>query len=368
MGVTKQAISRSLKKGQCSANLRQKLEDWQSRKSDLNPDNDTIPAVIPPPTFELVRTRVRSKTMLKEAQRYHGYGWVVVPIEPKLKKPRVRWKEYQSRRPSQKQISEWWTNWPDSGIAVVLGPLSNLLCVDVDGEEPYRILIELLGELPHAPTVKSGSDDPYQMHMYFQQPQEMETGASKTPFNHPNDPAKLELRGDKGILVLPPSLHKSGQRYAWVAGRTPEDVAPPELPDVLLKGLAASGEPVLRDGNGSMEFAGLNVAKSTADFLAGKYAAANGWNNKLFMAACDLHGRGVPLARAELLLLQGAQPQTQDDQRQARDTILSAFSEPREPSRIWLRPVGIEVNQDSPGCRCSQPKLTWLQFRFTVFP
>ena len=44
----------------------------------------------------------------------------------------------------------------------------------------------------------------------------------------------------------------------------------------------------------------LHVARSTHDFLLGQYAKVNGgWNNRLFLAACDLHARGISLEKAK---------------------------------------------------------------------
>jgi hypothetical protein len=44
----------------------------------------------------------------------------------------------------------------------------------------------------------------------------------------------IDLRGDGGCVVAPPSVHPSGQHYAWVAQRSPDDVALAPLPQWLL--------------------------------------------------------------------------------------------------------------------------------------
>jgi hypothetical protein len=198
-----------------------------------------------------------------------------------------------------------------------------------------------------APTVKSGGADPFRFHLYFRHPA-LETVAMKTPWNSPDDHGKLELRGGKGLVVLPPSLHKSGRRYAWVKGRSFDDMALPELPDVLLEALEAALKPPMEEtspaadtiGNktsdnktaGDVDFDGYHVAPSTARFLSGRYSESNGWNQRLFRAGCDLNARGVPRAKADKLLLAGAKPKTADDEQAARDTIASAYSTSRSPS------------------------------------
>ena len=76
-----------------------------------------------------------------------------------------------------------------------------------------------------------------------------------------------------------------------------------------------------------------NASHSTRAFLAGTYADGPDWNGRLFRAACDLAGRGMPQEDAEPLLLAGAQPWDETNAETARRTIESAFGEPREPSR-----------------------------------
>jgi hypothetical protein len=44
----------------------------------------------------------------------------------------------------------------------------------------------------------------------------------------------IDLRGDGGCVVAPPSIHSSGQAYTWVKGHEPEALALAELPDWLL--------------------------------------------------------------------------------------------------------------------------------------
>lgn len=38
--------------------------------------------------------------------------------------------------------------------------------------------------------------------------------------------AAIDVRGNGGLLVLPPSRHKSGHQVSWVDGRAPSDVSP----------------------------------------------------------------------------------------------------------------------------------------------
>lgn len=339
IGVSKQALSKSLKHNHCSARMEDKLRTFLSdRTTRPGTEAASDPAILAEPGFIVRRPRVEedSSSMRFCALDYHRKGWTVIPVERGTKKPLIRWKEYQTRQPRREDVENWWTTWPNANIAVVLGSTSNLAVVDVDGREPHRILLDLCGEIPLAPTVKSGSDDPFRYHLYFKHPANVRIGARKTPWNQHGDPEKLEIKGQGGILVLPPSIHPSGKRYGWVSGRSLRQVNLDELPVPLLNGLqlrTANKDESLNAGVTSASSIvvrdSLQVAASTAEFLAGKFAASGGWNNRLFRAACDLNSQKIPLPEAKALLLRGACPETVTDRQFAEDTIASAFSRPR---------------------------------------
>ena len=207
------------------------------------------------------------------------------------------------------------------------GPVSGLLVVDVDGPEAHEALVAQLGSEPLAPKVLSGSRKPHRYHLFFRCPN-MPTKAKATPW-HPG----LEFRGKGGIVIAAPSLHKSGQRYTWAEGQSLDDLPLPDLPEKILVALRP---PPIPSAPPAPPAGGLNVdnaSPSTRDFLAGRYANGPEWNARLFRAACDLYGRGWLRADAEPLLSAGARPWDETNVQIARDSIQSAFSQPREPSR-----------------------------------
>jgi len=350
LGVSKQYLSAVLRgKKPCSQKVEERIKSLLTSSSHVDSDT-TSQGSSAPPDLSVVRPRINkdSDAMKQAALCYYDHGWTVLPmkLEGKQKRPLVRWKEYQERRPSRKQVVAWWDKWSDAGIGVVLGPVSGLLCVDVDGEKPHQILIDLLGSLPLCPSVKSGSADPFRYHLYFQHP-DVTTKAKATPWNKAGDKEKLEVRGTGGLAVLPPSLHGSGRRYGWCRGRGYTKMELPPLPTRLLEALAGSTRsvpnggrkshsvrPITSDDSSAQDLDGVQISPSTAEFLSGKYAHANGsWNDRLFKAACDLAAREVPLERARPHLLRGASPDTPDDEQIAIATIESAYSKPREPGR-----------------------------------
>lgn len=162
---------------------------------------------------------------------YLNFGFSIVPQLPGKKQPCVRWKQYQQQRPHLADILDWYRRWPDAGVAVILGGVSNLFCIDVDGREAHAALVHQLGKTLRAPRVISGSGKPKRYHLFFQWPG-FKTKSKSTPW-HPN----LEFRGDRGIVVLPPSMHKSGHRYRWAEGRSLNNLRLRQLPAKIIAAL-----------------------------------------------------------------------------------------------------------------------------------
>jgi hypothetical protein len=264
---------------------------------------------------------------------YVDHGWSIVPQLPGQKQPRVKWKDYQSERPTANQLLRWFRRWPDAGPAVVLGTLSNLLVVDVDGEDAHKELLRRVGDVPTAPTVLSGSGKAYRYHLFFEHPL-LPTKAKATPW-HPN----LEFRGQGGIVVAPPSLHKSGNRYRWASGRSLADIPLPPLPEAIVAALRERKRPgsicatTAPDEDSSIRIV-PGISSRTRQFLSGTFAHSERWNSRLFGAACDMAGNGVPIERALPLLIAGAKPWDAQEEARAVTTIESAYSQPRVPASL----------------------------------
>ena len=148
------------------------------------------PLVIPAATGnELARTifalqqkdwREPPTPCLEAAFESLGWGWSIVPQMPGAKMPLVKWKPFQERRPTENELRSWFESWPNAGLAVVLGQVSDLLVIDVDGEEAHDALLARLGQIPCAPMAVSGSGKPFRYHLYFRHP-DVPTKAKATP-------------------------------------------------------------------------------------------------------------------------------------------------------------------------------------------
>jgi hypothetical protein len=109
-------------------------------------------------------------------------------------------------------IKDWWGKWPDANIGIVTGSCSCLIVLDIDprhgGDESLLKLQEQYGELPETPKVKTGGGG---KHLYFRLPENL---LIKNTTNFAGF-LGLDIRGENGYVVAPPSLHESGVRYEW---------------------------------------------------------------------------------------------------------------------------------------------------------
>jgi putative DNA primase/helicase len=132
-------------------------------------------------------------------------------------------------------IQDWWTRWPDANIGIATGAKSGVVVLDVDPDEGGALALEDLlaehGSLPETVESLTGGGG---RHLLFQHPGvEMRNSASKLG-------AGLDIRGDGGYVIAPPSLHESGRRYEWEVSSHPTDVPLAPMPAWLLELVTAS--------------------------------------------------------------------------------------------------------------------------------
>jgi hypothetical protein len=162
-------------------------------------------------------------------------------------------------------ISSWWGRWPNSNVGIATGRRSGLLVIDVDprhgGGEAVAGLEREHGQLPETPEAVTGSGG---RHILLRYPEGHHIRNSAGRLGR-----GLDVRGEGGYIVAPPSLHVSGWPYRWLAAREPEHVALADAPVWLLARLVAwesGGGPALPAGDGAIPEGTRN---STLASLAG---------------------------------------------------------------------------------------------------
>lgn len=168
-------------------------------------------------------------SILDAALRYLSLGWSVIPLRPRQKQPLVRWQSYQQTRPSIEQVKEWFSDHPDANVGIVTGALSGLVVVDVDpahgGEDSLVELERGRQALPHTVEALTGGGG---RHIYLRHP-------GGTVPNKVGLAPGIDVRGDGGMVVAPPSVHPSGGHYEWAPARHPDDVQLAAMPVWFLR-------------------------------------------------------------------------------------------------------------------------------------
>lgn len=147
---------------------------------------------------------------LAAALQYHELGLSVIPMKPRLKKPRMKtWQNYQTERATAATLRRWFKD-GQSGLAVVLGAVSSgLICRDFDEMQAYldwaKRFPDLAATLPTVETSRGrhvyATADLEELHRRFRK--------SIIPMDDG------ELRAG-GLCILPPSIHPSGKVYRWL--------------------------------------------------------------------------------------------------------------------------------------------------------
>jgi len=161
-------------------------------------------------------------TVPEAALRYWRMGLSIIPVWTD-KRPLVRWREFKTRRATQAEVTAWYRQWPEAGVAIVCGLLSGVIVLDSDPRNGDGF-VRLRPRLPQrTPTSESGGGGE---HRFFAVP----------PWTQPKMPGLLpglDLQGEASCVVAPPSVHPSGRRYRWQPGLAIGEVPLAPLPALI---------------------------------------------------------------------------------------------------------------------------------------
>jgi hypothetical protein len=169
-------------------------------------------------------------------------GLRVFPCWPRTKKPAIK-DNLRCAAIGEAIISKWWGEQGQYNVAIATGRASGVWVLDVDaddgGEATLRELEAAHGALPATVEVITGAG----RHLYWKWPD----GVDIRNFQVRDDLPGIDVRGEGGYAIAPPSVHPSGRVYAWsidsasefafgpewliqivTARRSPTAAAPPE--------------------------------------------------------------------------------------------------------------------------------------------
>lgn len=208
---------------------------------------------------------------LKEAAiEYAEAGFAVFPCERDSKEPATR-HGFKDARRDPDVIGRVWRDNPNLNIGIATGAMSGgVFVVDVDnhnGVDGAQYLLEWQqehGDFPETACATTGSGG---THYFFRAP----NGMSVKSAAHVID--GVDIRGDGGYIVAPPSVHPNGNRYEW-------DLHYEEYP------IAMANESV-------MALVNNNGAQESHRFELPDEIKKNKRNDTLFKYAASLQSRGL---------------------------------------------------------------------------
>lgn len=238
-------------------------------------------------------------SMKNAALDYADRGWQVIPLhsieqgrcscryacKQAGKHPRTK-NGLHDASSDPEVIDAWWTRWPDANIGIRTGRASGLYVVDVDaaksvdlgggrligeGENSIRQLEDRIGErLPDTLTSLTGGGGRHYLYAYPEDAEEFGNRVRVAP--------SVDVRGENGYIVAPPSVHASGKRYRWV------DESEPVVPI-------------------PQWFLGLQDKASEDSFVERERVGEGERNDYLFKYAAKLRGEGRDKAELTALVI-----------------------------------------------------------------
>jgi hypothetical protein len=187
-------------------------------------------------TTSLARTQTEwladGAACLEAALTYLAAGWCPIPLCPpdhvgvrerggsvhghKCRSPGkspliARWTSFPAL-PTADQIRGWWRQWPNCNLGIVLGQISGVIGIDVDGargETTWTAAVKS-GELP--PPTAAFTTSAGNRRLLFSITPNQVVNISKTKLGEHQE---IRVLGEGSLTVAPPSRHWRGGYYTW---------------------------------------------------------------------------------------------------------------------------------------------------------
>jgi hypothetical protein len=193
--------------------------------------------------------------MLHAALQYEKLGLSVIPLRSKGKTPLFAWAEYQKRRAGPDEIRSWFAKTPTANIGIVTGAVSGIAVVDLDGPVGVAAGVRLGLTSPVTSLTGNGRQ------LFYKYSEGICNSASKIAEG-------IDIRGEGGYIVAPPSVHPNGKRYTFPVAISAAELPPfPVLTNAAIPSARPSSTPgtawetevlnELRQGNRNASFARL---------------------------------------------------------------------------------------------------------------
>ena len=193
-----------------------------------------------PASSSIGSSAIPARRLLPSCRLVRRTRFACFPMPLTLEKPLTS-HGFKDATTAPEMIRKWWSRWPDANVAIPTGRVSGLLVLDVDprngGDENWKALITSNPPLPITAKQRSGGGG---LHICFRYPAtQAKTGALDRG---------VEIASDGHYILVAPSIHPSGNAYAWAEERGPE-----ALMSLLTFPLGCLSASHVRGGKTSME-------------------------------------------------------------------------------------------------------------------
>lgn len=207
--------------------------------------------------------------MKTHALKYQSRGWSVIPLRStgdaeNRKKPLLdSWDPYKTTPATWEQVDAWWTTWPQANIGIIMGEVSGMIALDLDGPRAVDLLRAAKVAVPQTASVSTGKG----FHAYYKHPGY--PVSNRTRLLSDSAGSAVDVRGDGGYVVGPPSVHGSGRVYQWVI---PPEQGITELPADLAALITRKVFPSAPGETGWVDMAMQGVPEGQRDDISARLA------------------------------------------------------------------------------------------------
>jgi Bifunctional DNA primase/polymerase, N-terminal len=277
---------------------------------------------------------LQSLTPLQAAVTYAQLGWHVLPLWwpvatgecgcgrsdcASVAKHPIWWLVPRGLHDASSRVATvagWWRSVPHANVGIRTGAESRLVVLDVDGAAGGRSLRELVSAHGTfgARWARTGSGG---LHAYFAHP--------GTPV--PNSAGRLgdglDVRGDGGYVVAPPSRHPTRHLYRWIST---DDGGLPDMPSWLLelavRAPVADCREVQLDGASTAAYAAAALEGECREVEQASPGRRNHRLNRAAFKLGQLVGAGLLEEDAVAIALVAAGLKAGPGERKIRSTVL----------------------------------------------
>ena len=217
---------------------------------------------------------MQEKNILLEAALKYAteYGWAVFPVSAKNKKPLTP-HGCKDAKKTPGPIRAWWKRFPDASIGIATGSISNLIVIDEDVDEDKGIdgIHEMMlwerdnGDLPETISVITGRGGSHRYYKYNGDDLKNRTSIIEG----------VDVRGEGGYVIAPPSIHPNGTLYEWE--NDPVDTEMADVNETVKKFLAI----------------GSDIKEVKETFKLPNVIESGQRNSTLHKLACSMQAQGI---------------------------------------------------------------------------